>query len=595
MYKNIIYSLKLTRKTAPEKFIYLILYQLIIAIQPFIYSTVFLKVLLDFLRNEAPLLQILFFTFTLLGLFVILDGYKIFYKSYKKSQLDLKISKSIEQNFLQKTSQLDFSCFESKEFLDNMMRAALSGYEKIDSILQTIFAIIANIIALLAASIYLARIDIFLVTVLILPLICSFPMKSFSKNTYKWDVENTENNRWVNDIRETFLSGAKELFVSDIAEVLISYYQNNIKSLKRIASKYGIRQTALGLVITLLREVAPRFVALFYCIWRFTKRADLSISDFSVMITTVVNFTWRVNVLLGNIRSLHTLSLYIDNFQQFMNYKPKIEKTSVGIKPIYNVISFKNVCFSYPSDVKAFMQNALNNVSCTIKRGEKIAILGENGAGKTTFIKLLLRFYDPSEGKITVGDNELRFCDIEEYRKLFSVMFQNSIIFEDTVENNISSYEINESKLSKLCAALKFDISSDKLPDKLNTWLGRQFNDNGVILSGGEQNKLLILRALLADKEIYLLDEPTANLDPIAERNVFETIYQELRDKTVILVTHNILAASTAEKIIFMENGKIIESGSPDALMKKQGKYAQLYALQQKNQTERKNYENNPL
>lgn len=241
-------------------------------------------------------------------------------------------------------------------------------------------------------------------------------------------------------------------------------------------------------------------------------------------------------------------------------------------------VEFRNVSFKYPgSDLWA-----LKNVSMKFKVGNRLAIVGENGSGKTTFIKLLCRLYDPQEGQILLNGIDIRKYDYRDYMNIFSVVFQDFQLISQPLGSNVAgSMVYDEAKVQKALTDAGFEERLGSLPDGLNTQLYKDFTDNGVEISGGEAQKIAIARALYKDAPFIILDEPTAALDPVAEAEIYEKFNDIAGDKTAIYISHRLSSCKFCDEIVVFHKGSIIQHGKHEALLAEEnGKYYELWQAQ---------------
>ncbi len=277
-------------------------------------------------------------------------------------------------------------------------------------------------------------------------------------------------------------------------------------------------------------------------------------------------------------------SRFIDNLLYVLNYEPEIMENEDGLEIPESApqnIRFSNVSFSYPNKTNL----VLKNISLDIKPGSKVAFVGYNGAGKTTLVKLLLRLYDPTEGTIYLGENSYPQYRLKDIREHFSVVFQDYKCYAVSVAENVS---MDDSDTDKECLAeaLKESGISEKiemLENKENTMLSREFDDNGVILSGGEQQKVAIARAFYDSHEVLIFDEPSSALDPLAEYELSERIRELSNNKTVIMISHRLSTITLFDEIYMINDGMIIEKGSHNELMGRKGKYYEMFVKQASN------------
>ncbi|MCC8111649.1 MAG: ABC transporter ATP-binding protein/permease [Ruminococcus sp.] len=243
------------------------------------------------------------------------------------------------------------------------------------------------------------------------------------------------------------------------------------------------------------------------------------------------------------------------------------------------VITFQHVSFRYPGQ----KVDALKDVNVSIHAGTKLSVVGENGAGKTTFVKLLCRLYDPTEGEILFNGVNIRDIDYDQYMAIFSAVFQDYKLFSFSIRDNIALNQgksISNHRIMQLLQKVGLSEKIDKLPQGIDTIVYKEFDKKGFELSGGKAQKLAIARAIARDSKIVILDEPLAALDPKAEHEIFEQFADLVGQKTAIYISHRLSSSKACDSILVFQNGRIIESGTHDDLIQLGGKYAELFALQ---------------
>lgn len=263
---------------------------------------------------------------------------------------------------------------------------------------------------------------------------------------------------------------------------------------------------------------------------------------------------------------------------EFMNIPEKMHAgTVVPDRSVHAEFQFENVWFRYPG----CEDYTIKNMSFTIKPGERLAIVGMNGSGKTTFIKLLCRLYDPDRGMIRLNGRDIREYDYEEYMKLLSVVFQDFKLFSFGLGDNVAAgYDYDEARIRHCLAQSGFDTRLETLADGLDTCLYKDFVDNGVEISGGEAQKLAIARAIYKDAPVIVLDEPTAALDPIAEYEIYSKFDELAQGKTTLYISHRLSSCRFCDRIAVFDGGEIIECGTHEGLLDKNGRYAELWNAQ---------------
>jgi ATP-binding cassette subfamily B protein len=274
-------------------------------------------------------------------------------------------------------------------------------------------------------------------------------------------------------------------------------------------------------------------------------------------------------------------ALYVDKIRTFLDYETKIvsnEGRTVPHKP--SIIRFEDVSFAYTENGKRI----LNHVNLTIHPEEKIALVGYNGAGKTTLIKLLMRLYDPTEGRITLDGVDIRDYKVEEYRERIGTIFQDYRIYAATVEENVwmdvSPTDGNEERMSLALRHSGFEDKVAELENGLHTQLTREFDEAGVGLSGGESQKLATARVFYKESDLIILDEPSSALDPIAEYQLNRSMTKAAKDKSVIFISHRLSTTRHADRIFMLEKGAVIEEGTHEQLLEMDGKYARMWEVQ---------------
>ena len=242
-------------------------------------------------------------------------------------------------------------------------------------------------------------------------------------------------------------------------------------------------------------------------------------------------------------------------------------------------ITFENVSFTYPYQ----KVQSLKNVNIIIRKGEKISIVGENGAGKTTFVKLLLRLYEPSEGRILLNGVDIKQIKYRDYIKLFSTVFQDYKLFAFKIGDNVTALDrskLYNNQVLKCINDAGLNAKVKNLDNGIDTYLYNIYDENGIELSGGEAQKLAIARALYKDSPVVILDEPTAALDPRAEYEIYTKFMTLVESKTSIFISHRLSSTKFCDRVIVFKDGRIVESGSHSELLKSEGYYAKLFNMQ---------------
>ena len=269
---------------------------------------------------------------------------------------------------------------------------------------------------------------------------------------------------------------------------------------------------------------------------------------------------------------------YYEAMEEYMNVPDAMRQNSrLGVPTGPHTIEFRNVSFRYPGQ----MCNALKHVNIVLNPGEKLAVVGENGAGKTTFIKLLMRLYDPDEGEILLDGVNVRDIAYEQYMALFSTVFQDYRLFAFSLKENVCfGAEASDAEIEALLRRVGLGERLDTLPQGVHTPVFKEFDEGGFEPSGGEGQKIALARALFKNSPIVVLDEPTAALDPKAEYELYRRFDELVAEKTAVYISHRLSSAKFCNRIAVFHNGEIIELGTHDVLMRQGGAYARLFAMQ---------------
>ena len=308
-------------------------------------------------------------------------------------------------------------------------------------------------------------------------------------------------------------------------------------------------------------------------------RKGLKVGDFTLYFNAVNRFSDSINALLKGYLSLSKMGLYIDDLEKFMSL-PRMDGPG-GEEPMESGERFdlelEDVSFRYPGAAGY----ALRHVNLRIAAGERLAIVGANGAGKTTLVKLLLRLYVPTEGRILLNGRDIRGFRYDEYIREFSAVFQDYKLFAFSLAENVClSREYSEGEAMEAIRKSGLSGRVSELPLKEKTPLFKAYNEGGVELSGGEGQKLAIARALHKKSRVVVLDEPTAALDPAAEHEIYSRFDELVQGKTSIYITHRLASTRFSEKIIVLDGGRIVEEGDHASLLGRGGLYAQMYNMQ---------------
>ena len=360
---------------------------------------------------------------------------------------------------------------------------------------------------------------------------------------------------------------------------ILEFYTSSGKRWQKGLEKRFFLPVASDTVFTAIRDGLAYFILIDKAL-----HGNITLSGFTLMLGVISNFSTWMFGFTDSIMHITEASKQVSDYRTVIDMQDTF-KHGTGIKVTDSmlkqppVIEFQDVSFRYNSGSKYI----LSHINLKIKPGEKIALVGANGSGKTTLVKLLCGFYHPSGGRILVNGTDIEDYDIDEYFKLAGVVFQDLEPLPFRIVNIVSGQEKEHTDLKRLWDALSRAGLADKiksLPDKEDTYISNIFDENGLHLSGGETQKLMLATCIYKDAPLMILDEPTAALDPIAENALYKEYNNITTNKTSIFISHRLASTRFCDRILFLENGQIAEEGSHTELLKQNGRYASIYKIQ---------------
>ena len=392
------------------------------------------------------------------------------------------------------------------------------------------------------------------------------------------------------------ISAGKDIRIFGLKKLFYYHFESMIKIYKKFRYNYQLRWYYPTISDTAFNFVRD-WVAYTLLIHKVLS-GQIDAATFTVYLGIIAGFSFYIYDVSLHFANLRDASHQFNDYHAFMNQKDVFEHSSVissldeGIsskdclvKPDNNnrgtapSIEFRNVSFTYEGSDKP----VLKDVNFKINADEKIALVGNNGAGKTTIVKLLCGLYPPTSGEILIDGKSINDIGVEKYQDMISVLFQDTSPIALSIAENVSGCELEEMDREKVRSCLdKAGLLKkiDKLAKKEETYITQTLDENGVLLSGGETQKLLLAKAMYKDGPMLILDEPTSALDPIAESKIYEEYNQMADKKTAVFISHRLASTKFCDRILFLDKGQIIEEGSHDQLMKKGGKYREIFDIQ---------------
>lgn len=581
VFKNVIYALKLVWQTDKRLLICsFVNMSADMIFSVFLQNILFLKVLLGIIDAKGDFSEFVKNLVLFLVLSVVIKAIN-WTSSYIKQVSVKAVLKGLNNKVFDKAIRLDVSCYEDPEFYDKYQRATqILAWGMFDSVCSNAGSICAGIISLILVIGTVTSINpIYLL--FLLPVSLVFGVELYkSKLVYKRDKSMTTNDRIKAYVQRTvFLKDySKDMRTSNIFLVLMDRFTAAIESNVKILRSYGVKLFLYSMVSSLFSDFIPTIGTYALAGYQFVFTQQMTVSSFSVVLSSVNAVQQAAMHVAQSFEGLSRAAFYFQNLRDFFDYEPKI--TSGKLKcGEFESLEFRNVSFRYPSANK----DSISDLSFKINKGETVALVGVNGAGKSTIVKLLLRFYDATEGEILYNGISIKDYDLESLRTSYGAVFQDYRNFAVSVFENVLCHECTEEEKLLAENALRQSGIWDKissLPKGGDTVLTREFENDGVGLSGGENQKVSTARLFAKDFQFAVLDEPSSALDPIAEYNMYQSLIEVTKGKTVLYISHRLSSAVLSDKIIVIGGGRLLETGSHAELMAKGGEYCRMFTLQ---------------
>ena len=529
----------------------------------------------------------IFYLIVFLFVFKILEDIVSRVKSFVTRIAGEKVVRYVRLEIMNKAKEIDIASFDRPEFYEKLENANREAGHRPIQVLSETFDIMSTIIKLISyMAIILAAPDMWWMALIMMAIsvpntIINFRYRRKTVN-YMW--RRSKERRQMNYYTELMVNKdmAKEVRMFGLSDVFIDKYSSvfNVyyKGLRRlICSEY-----AWHIFLAIIHSAAT---CVFYIlIAQKVLTGEFGIGDYSLYTAALTSVSATVGSLITLSAHIYEGTLFIDNLISFVKEKQTVVPTSENPAHIEygkpHTIEFENVSFAYPGSD----HNVLKNINLKFRPGETVVLVGLNGAGKTTFIKLLTRLYDPTEGRILLDGRDIKEYDTTELYKTFGIIFQDFGKYAASIAENISYGNVRDEmdleKVYESAHQANAEAFINKLSQGYDTPLMRYFESTGTELSIGQWQKLAIARAFYSDADILILDEPTASLDPMAEQEIFNQFDALRQEKTTIFVSHRLSSATIASKIVVLEYGELVEEGTHKELMAKGGKYYELFSTQ---------------
>ncbi len=531
------------------------------------------------LKKVAAFILLLAACITLGMIFTVVVG------DYIAEKEKPKVRQKIKMMLYEKAKELDLACYDNPEFYNEQVLAISEVDKQIDRGIQFIQNTLSGITVFISTGIYFFMKDKVSIIFAIVSFVLSFVFNQmYNKMNFLVRVEGNPFTRKRDYIKRIYYLNdyAKEIRLNpDVSKILFRNFEEANDEVYRIEKKYTQRKFLLGFLRRYVSNAMFSDVLyISYLVFQAAVRGSLSFSTVAILYNSFGSLKNGMRIFTDVYPFACETSLYVSKIRRFLEYEPEIISKE-GLIPSENAkeIELKKVSFAYGNKADLL----LKDLNIQIKPGEKIALVGYNGAGKTTLVKLLMRLYDVNSGVILADGTDIRKYDVAKYRDSIGTVFQDFQIFAGNVKENVMldvDYACDKERITQALTDSGLLKRINRMPKGLETELTTEFAKEGINLSGGESQKLAIARVFYKNAGLMILDEPSSALDPIAEYQLNHAMLSATKDKTVIFISHRLSTTRIADRIIMLEDGCIVEQGSHEELLGKNGKYAQMWKVQ---------------
>lgn len=572
-FKELIQTYRLFFKSAPLVATCVLLLAPLQAVIPLLAVSAGQKVI-DQVTNHSPFMEMII-------VWIVATAFQQFLPSLStmvQGVLTDKLTGFINISLMKKSADLQsISIFDDSKYFDDLQMLRDDASWRPVNLIVFGVSVLQSFLTLAFMLIYLARYNWWLALLLLVVMVPqSISYYRIQQQSFETMVERSKNARYLHYYSGLLLDrrDAKEVRLFNMFPKIIEKYINLFEQTKKDVNQIRKRQLATSSLFVVL--TVGVFGYGFYWFTNSVRIGALEVGVLLMFVSVIGYISTSMARVVEDSSLLYDSLLWIEKYFKFLEYQDNFENGSQNFPDDFDDINVKNLSFTYPfSDTEI-----LHNVSFSVKSGEKIAVVGENGSGKSTLVKLLMRFYDPTNGKISVDNYDLKDFNIFDLHKNLSATFQDFSRFKLTLkENVITGYSFNKDRINNVLKASGLGdlLANDHL--NLNTMLAKDFK-NGTDLLGGQWQKVVLARDLYADGKIEFLDEPTAALDAKSEAEIYQRFLKENDNKTIFFVTHRLSAVRFADKVLFLDGGKVSGFDTHTNLLQINPKYKEMYDLQ---------------
>ena len=530
-------------------------------------------------KKVAMVILILFIAISIGMVFTVWVG------DYVRAKEGPKVSRKIKLMLYEKAKDLDLECYDNPDYYNEMVLAISEVDKQIDRCIVFLSNVFSGLATFITSAIYFLNKDgVSILFAVASFFVTFFFMQAYNRLSYKIRVDRNPFERRREYVKRVFYlpDCAKEMRLNpDVTSILYDDFDKANEEVLQVEKKNAKRHFILQFMGNYVgNDFFCDVIYITYLVFRATVMGALSFSTVAILYNSFGRMKRGLRVFTDTYPFACESSLYVQKIRNFLEYETKI-KSIADIEPDNRAkdVQVKDLSFAYNKTGDML----LKDINLNIKPGEKIALVGYNGAGKTTFVKLLMRLYDPDYGSIYMDSHDIKEYALKKFRRSIGVVFQDFKIFAGSVAENVVMDEFDNKETDHVRQALTdagLIKRIDRMEKGIESDLTTETKDDGIDLSGGESQKLAVSRVFYQDAGLMILDEPSSALDPIAEYQLNHAMLTATKDKTVIFISHRLSTTRIADRIIMLENGRIVEEGTHDELLSLNGKYAQMWHVQ---------------
>lgn len=578
---NFIFSARLIISASKTYFVLNIVFSIITALVPYIPMIIWKELLNNLLVVNVQNIM--------LSIVLLTAGYSLalilrktigFFNNFVNYKYTDAVGYYLDNYIVNKVSSVELAFYDSSTLNNNLKNVTSHLRNSTETMVNIVFAFVSGVIELVVAIVMICTLNVWMIPVVLILIIPSIFQSKFSnKADYQFEKNHSCAERKIEYYKDLFFGNCRqEIKLYNTQGYFIERYENAWAEWKEAKLKLKVKNNLTWILQFLFLTVIELIAYSFALVKLVAGTIGVGDVTYYISVASQVRDSF-VNVFYLMVDFFQS-SNEVDDIKAFIEMKPILETSGTKTPSPNPRIEFKNVSFHYPNAE----DDVLNNCSFVIEPGKKIGLVGLNGSGKSTIVKLLCRFYDPTEGHILIDGTDAREYDIVKLRALYGVLFQDYVKYSFSLRENVTLSDISRMKDdAAIIAACEKSHASDfsALWNKgIDEELTRNFDKNGKELSGGQWQRVSLARAFFRDAPIVLLDEPSAALDPLAENQIFEDFTCISRNKSAVMISHRLSSITLCDHILLLENGNIVEQGSHNELMNINGRYAYLFNLQ---------------